>query len=172
LSLSRENPVSQAFAFANFTTCAAYALEAAVAGWDPKAEGAAAAAADPFKTLFVGRLSYDVDEAKLRREFEQWGPIKSVRIVVDSDTSQPRGYAFVEYNRENDMKLAFKQADGRRIENRRVVVDAERGRTVTNWRPRRLGGGLGQTRVVGLYKLNTVYTHSLKSAWFQPPLNL
>ena len=36
---------------------------------------------DPFKTLFVGRLSYDVTEKRLRREFEEYGPIKSVSIV-------------------------------------------------------------------------------------------
>ena len=44
---------------------------------------------------------------------------------------------------------AYKQADGRKIEGRRVLVDVERGRTVPNWRPRRLGGGLGTTRVGG-----------------------
>jgi U1 small nuclear ribonucleoprotein 70kDa len=26
-------------------------------------------------------------------------------------------------------------------------VDVERGRTVPNWRPRRLGGGLGSSRI-------------------------
>lgn len=30
-----------------------------------------------------------------------------------------------------------------------MLVDVERGRTVPNWRPRRLGGGLGSTRVGG-----------------------
>lgn len=44
---------------------------------------------------------------------------------------------------------AYKQADGRKLDNRRVLVDVERGRTVPNWRPRRLGGGLGTTRVGG-----------------------
>ena len=43
----------------------------------------------------------------------------------------------------------YKQADGKKIDNRRVLVDVERGRTVPNWRPRRLGGGLGTTRVGG-----------------------
>lgn len=42
---------------------------------------------------------------------------------------------------------AYKQADGKKIDNRRVLVDVERGRTVPNWRPRRLGGGLGTTRI-------------------------
>lgn len=44
---------------------------------------------------------------------------------------------------------AYKQADGQKIDGRRVLVDVERGRTVPNWRPRRLGGGLGTSRVGG-----------------------
>lgn len=47
------------------------------------------------------------------------------------------------------LAAAYKQADGKKIDNRRVVVDVERGRTVPNWRPRRLGGGLGTTRLGG-----------------------
>ena len=41
---------------------------------------------------------------------------------------------------------AYKSADGKKIDGKRVVVDVERGRTVKSWRPRRLGGGLGGTR--------------------------
>ena len=41
---------------------------------------------DPFKTLFVGRLSYEVTERKLKREFEEFGPIKRVRLVHDKNT--------------------------------------------------------------------------------------
>jgi len=41
---------------------------------------------------------------------------------------------------------AYKSADGKKIDGRRVLVDVERGRTVKGWRPRRLGGGLGSTR--------------------------
>jgi U1 small nuclear ribonucleoprotein len=104
---------------------------------------------DPYKTLFVARLSYETTEHKMKREFEVYGPIKRVRLVNDNVTNKPRGYAFVEYMHTRDMKTAYKQADGRKIDNRRVLVDVERGRTVPNWRPRRLGGGLGSTRVGG-----------------------
>ena len=34
---------------------------------------------------------------------------------------------------------AYKYADGKKIDNKRVVVDVERGRTVKSWKPRRLG---------------------------------
>ncbi|KAJ6831293.1 putative U1 small nuclear ribonucleoprotein 70 kDa [Iris pallida] len=60
-----------------------------------------------------------------------------VRLVTDKETNKPRGYAFIEYMHTRDMKIAYKQADGRKLDNRRVFVDVERGRTVLNWRPRR-----------------------------------
>ena len=34
---------------------------------------------------------------------------------------------------------AYKHADGKKIDGRRIVVDVERGRTVKTWKPRRLG---------------------------------
>ncbi|OIW09760.1 hypothetical protein TanjilG_18675 [Lupinus angustifolius] len=104
---------------------------------------------DPYKTLFVAKLSYESTESRIKREFESYGAIKRVRLVTDSVTNKPKGYAFIEYLHTRDMKAAYKQADGRKIEGRRVLVCVEHGRTVPNWRPRRLGGGLGTTRVGG-----------------------
>ncbi|XP_027345104.1 U1 small nuclear ribonucleoprotein 70 kDa isoform X1 [Abrus precatorius] len=104
---------------------------------------------DPYKTLFVARLSYETTESRIKREFESYGAIKRVRLVTDTVSNKPKGYAFIEYLHTRDMKAAYKQADGRKIEGKRVLVDVERGRTVPNWRPRRLGGGLGTTRVGG-----------------------
>ncbi|KAF4308707.1 putative u1 small nuclear ribonucleo protein [Botryosphaeria dothidea] len=111
---------------------------------DPNVRG------DPFRTLFVARLSYDTEVKDLEREFGRFGPIERIRVI--HDTTQPedappkkknRGYAFIVYEREKDMKAAYKETDGIRIKDRRVLVDVERGRTVSGWRPRRLGGGLG-----------------------------
>merc|ERR1712014_254198 len=107
---------------------------------DPNASG------DPFKTLFVARVSYDTTEKKLKRELEVFGGIKKVRMVYDQK-GKPRGYAFVEYENERDLKNAYKQGDGKKIDGRRVMVDVERGRTVEGWLPRRLGGGRGPGRV-------------------------
>merc|ERR1712117_864158 len=69
-----------------------------------------------------------------------------IHLVQDSNTGKPRGYAFIEYEHEKDMHSAYKHADGKKIDGRRVLVDVERGRTVKGWLPRRLGGGLGGTR--------------------------
>ncbi|CAF1148468.1 unnamed protein product [Rotaria sp. Silwood1] len=127
---------------------AALQLEENLASWDPNNNEASTT--DPYKTLFVARLNYDTSETKLRREFEVYGKIKSIHLIHDTQTGKPRGYAFIEYEKESDMHAAYKRADGRKIDGRRVVVDVERGRTVKGWRPRRLGGGLGSTRRGGL----------------------
>lgn len=100
---------------------------------------------DAYKTLFVARLSQDTTTHKLRREFENFGPIKTLRLVQDEE-GECKGYAFIEYENEADMKEAYKRSDGRKIDGKRVVVDVERGRTVRKWRPRRFGGGLGNVR--------------------------
>ena len=71
---------------------------------------------DAFKTLFVARLSYDTEVRDLEREFVRFGPIERVRIVTDNGrsriqgtkkknrTGQSKGYAFVVFENERDMK--------------------------------------------------------------------
>ncbi|RYP23123.1 hypothetical protein DL767_008910 [Monosporascus sp. MG133] len=106
---------------------------------------------DPFKTLIVARLSYDANEHDLEKEFGRFGPIERIRIVADTHAHEKgnkkkkphRGYAFVVFEREKDMRAALDGCDGIRIKDRRIKVDVERGRTVKGWKPRRLGGGLG-----------------------------
>ncbi|KAJ1938946.1 hypothetical protein FBU59_004283, partial [Linderina macrospora] len=101
---------------------------------------------DPYKTIIVARLNYDTTEDDLRKEFEVYGEIVSVRMVNDTDGNF-RGYAFIEYKHEADMREAFNAADGMRILGRRIAVDVERGRTVKGWAPRRFAGGLGGMRI-------------------------
>lgn len=117
------------------------------AKWDPNAEDSRKTQ-DAYKTLFVGRISYETTEQQLRHELEQYGPVKRVRLVEDPE-GKSRGYGFVEYEKEADMKAAYKYADGKKIDGRRVVVDVERGRTVRDWLPKKFGGGIGETRKGG-----------------------
>ena len=111
---------------------------------DPRVQG------DAFKTLFVSRLNYTTTEDDLEREFSRYGPIERIRIVENTKAApdaplkkRKRGYAFIVFERETDMKAAYKETDGMRIKDRKIAVDVERGRTVSGWRPRRFGGGLG-----------------------------
>jgi U1 small nuclear ribonucleoprotein 70kDa len=106
-----------------------------------------------YNTLFVGRLAYEVNERKLLREMESFGPVKDIKLVTDKE-GKSKGYAFVEYENEEDMKRAYRGADGMKIEGRHIVVDVERGHTVPTWLPRRLGGGFGGTRYVSIIRVH------------------
>ncbi|KAM7192696.1 putative u1 small nuclear ribonucleoprotein [Naviculisporaceae sp. PSN 640] len=106
---------------------------------------------DAFKTLIVARLDYQADEQDLEREFIRFGPIERIRLIKDTHADEKgnkkkkphRGYAFVVFEREKDMRAALQACDGMHIKGRRIKVDVERGRTVRGWKPMRLGGGLG-----------------------------
>lgn len=119
-------------------------IAAALETWDPQAESERHTD-DPFSTIFVARLAYDVTEEQIREAFERYGRVKKVQLVKDQD-GKPRGYGFVEFVDPRDMTTAYKMANGTQVGSRRVIVDVERGRTVADWKPRRLGGGLGNTR--------------------------
>lgn len=75
---------------------------------------------DPYRTLFVGRLSYETEVKDLEREFGRFGALERVRIVTDSAESarkeqtsrkkgKSRGYAFVVFEKEKDMKGSIRQ---------------------------------------------------------------
>ncbi|KAL9651794.1 hypothetical protein ABK040_014439 [Willaertia magna] len=120
-------------------------LRLKLADWDPHSDPKATS--EPFNTLFIAKMNYETTEETLRKHFEVYGPIKTVRVVKDiTNNDKPRGYAFIEYESHEDMKKAYRLGDGMEIDGWRVLVDVERGRTVRDWKPRRLGGGLGNSR--------------------------
>lgn len=72
-------------------------------------------------------LIYDCN---LCSPMQQEGNCNSVEMCF---AGKSRGYAFIEFEHKQDMKTAYKLADGKKIEGKRVIVDVERGRTVPNW---------------------------------------
>ncbi|KAL3310927.1 U1 small nuclear ribonucleoprotein 70 kDa [Cichlidogyrus casuarinus] len=131
---------------------ASYKLEQDLALWNPKKN--TNATSNPHNTLFVARLNYDTSEQKLKREMEYYGPVKKIVMVKDIYTNKSRGYAFIEFEQERDMHgqlhlyytLTSQDVNNRKIDGYRILTDVERGRTRPEWRPRRLGKGLGRTR--------------------------
>lgn len=58
--------------------------------------------ARPQCSLFVGRLGQAIDEKRLKRFFERFGSLESVRIVRDLVTGFSRGYGFVSFKHRHD----------------------------------------------------------------------
>ncbi|KAJ1604288.1 U1 snrp Snp1p and RRM domain-containing protein [Cryptosporidium canis] len=113
--------------------------------FDPKEENPEGKTQDPYNTLFIARLNYDTTEKTLRKELEEFGNLVSLHLVTDLE-GESRGYAFAEFENEESLKQAYRSLNKKVIDGWRILVDVERGRTVENWLPKRLGGGMGKIR--------------------------
>ncbi|XP_056864970.1 U11/U12 small nuclear ribonucleoprotein 35 kDa protein isoform X2 [Raphanus sativus] len=115
--------------------------------YDPS--GDSKAAGDPYCTLFVGRISHLTSEETLREAMSRYGKVKSLRLVRHIVTGASRGYAFVEYETEKEMRRAYEDAHHSLIDGREIIVDYNRQQLMPGWIPRRLGGGLGGRKESG-----------------------
>ncbi|EPZ34885.1 RNA-binding domain-containing protein [Rozella allomycis CSF55] len=103
-------------------------LHELINNWDPSKNEKATE--NPYKTLFVAHLTKnrETTEKSLKKEFERFGNITNLRIVKNKKGIS-RGYAFVEFEKERELKIAYRDAEGMRIDGYRIIVDVERGRT-------------------------------------------
>ncbi len=67
-----------------------------------------------FKTgrLFVRNLAFACSEEDLKAHFARFGPIGEVNILVDTDSKQSKGYAFVTYVMASHALAALTALDG------------------------------------------------------------
>jgi len=90
------------------------------------------------KKLYVGNLSYNIDEGGLGDIFAPFGAVESVAIVTDRETGRSRGFGFVEMANDADALAAIEALNGRENNGRTLTVNEARPRED---RPRRPGGG-------------------------------
>nr|AGT16768.1 glycine-rich RNA-binding protein [Saccharum hybrid cultivar R570] len=89
--------------------------------------------------LFVGGLSWGVDDVKLRDAFSSFGEVAEARVITDRDTGRSRGFGFVNYTNSDDANAAISGMDGKEIDGRPVRVNIANDRPTGN----RGGGGYG-----------------------------
>jgi RNA recognition motif-containing protein len=80
------------------------------------------------KTLFVGNLPYTMTEDSLKELFQAAGTVASVRIVLDRQTQQPKGFGFVEFEASDAADTAIAELAGHRVGVRELVVNEARPR--------------------------------------------
>ncbi len=92
------------------------------------------------KKLFVGGLSWDTDDAGLRRAFEGYGSITEAKVITDRDTGRSRGFGFVSFEDASAGSNAIAEMDGATLDGRSIRVNEAQDK---NRGPRRGGGGGG-----------------------------
>lgn len=90
------------------------------------------------KKLYVGGLSYSTTEDGLRDFFENYGPIVSVRIMVDKFSGQSRGFGFVELEDDAMADAAIAELNGQTLDGKQLKINEARPMESSS-RPRSFG---------------------------------
>jgi RNA recognition motif-containing protein len=79
-------------------------------------------------SIYVGNLSYDINQNDLSEVFAEYGTVKRVHIPTDRETGRVRGFAFVEMEAELDEDKAIEALDGAEWMERSLKVNKARPR--------------------------------------------
>ena len=88
------------------------------------------------KKLYVGNLTYGVNESDLEALFSQFGSVQSAQIIVDRDTNRSKGFGFVEMGTDQEAQAAIQGLNGHDHDGRNLTVNEAKPRE-----PRSGGGG-------------------------------
>jgi nucleolin len=67
---------------------------------------------DSENKLFVGNLSWSVDDESLRAKFSDYGKVLDARVIYDRETGRSRGFGFVTYSNADEVNDAIQNLDG------------------------------------------------------------
>ena len=87
------------------------------------------------KKLYVGNLSYDVDDADLEQLLAQHGSVQSAQVIMDRMSGRSKGFGFVEMSSDAEAQAAIEALNGKEYSGRPL--------TVNEAKPREGGGGGG-----------------------------
>ncbi|PIL31901.1 transporter [Ganoderma sinense ZZ0214-1] len=73
--------------------------------------------------LYVGSLHFNLSESDIKQVFEPFGELEFVDLHRDPMTGRSKGYAFVQYKRAEDAKMALEQMDGFELAGRTLRVN-------------------------------------------------
>ncbi|MEM1243563.1 MAG: RNA-binding protein [Pseudomonadota bacterium] len=99
------------------------------------------------KKLYVGNLSYDVNEDHLNELFADCGQIAQLNLIVDKFSGRSKGFAFVEFSEQSAVDKAL-ELNGNDFHGRplRISIARERSREGGGGRRSGSGGGFGGKR--------------------------
>ena len=93
------------------------------------------------KKLYVGNLPYSVNQQTLQDTFSKCGTVESANVIMDRDTGQSKGFAFVEMSSSGEAQKAIQKINGSSLDGRAITVNEAKPQQ------KRSGGGGGKTLV-------------------------
>ena len=73
--------------------------------------------------LYIGNLSYNLEESELEEEFKAFGNVKSIKIIKDRETGNSKGFGFVEMESKEEGLKSIEGLNGKSIKGREVRIN-------------------------------------------------
>src|SRR3954453_16029920 len=80
------------------------------------------------KKLYVGNLTYNVNESDMEALFSQFGTVQRAQIIVDRDTNRSKGFGFVEMGSDAEAQAAIQGLNGQDHGGRNLTVNEAKPR--------------------------------------------
>jgi len=72
--------------------------------------------------IFVAKLNFDTRESDLQAEFERFGAVDSVKIIMDKFSGKSKGFGFVEMPNDDEAQAAIDDLNDQEFDGRTIVV--------------------------------------------------
>ncbi|MBN1158417.1 MAG: RNA-binding protein [Bacteroidales bacterium] len=76
--------------------------------------------------IYVGNLHFDLSEDELKKVFEEYGEVTTVKIITDKVSGRSRGFGFVEMVNDDEAREAIENLNGKDIKGRKLNVNQAR----------------------------------------------
>ncbi|MFN3698342.1 MAG: RNA recognition motif domain-containing protein [Pseudobdellovibrio sp.] len=96
------------------------------------------------KKLYIGNISFNVDDQSLTDLFAQFGQVESARIITDRDSGRSKGFGFVEMSTDSEATTAIEKLNGYELSGRALNVSEAKPMA-----PRDNSGGGGRRNFSG-----------------------
>lgn len=73
--------------------------------------------------LYIGNMSKETTEQDLRTMFSEAGKVESVDVVINRQTGNPRGFAFVTMSNESEAEKAVSMFNAKEIKSHTLKVN-------------------------------------------------
>ena len=78
------------------------------------------------KKLFVGNLSWNVDDNALQQAFSPFGEVAEAKVITHRDSGRSRGFGFVTFTNDQEADAALAEMNGKEMDGRAINVNVAR----------------------------------------------
>lgn len=76
--------------------------------------------------LYVGNLSYNVNDDSLKDLFSKAGTVQSAMVITDKMSGRSKGFGFVEMSSDDEAKAGIEMYNGQEVDGRKLTVNEAR----------------------------------------------